>query len=126
MTRFLTAIVVAALVTVAPAPAKASAVATPFDASFRGTFTITFFTGPGATHELRFHGSGRALGLGASRVDGAVIHGTGTYAIVAGTGRLAGATGTGSVRTEAQVTGLVIGGVTGTFDPLVFEGTSDH
>lgn len=52
------------------AAASTSAAATPFHGSFRGTFTITFATGEGGTHELFFHGGGTATHLGAATVDG--------------------------------------------------------
>jgi hypothetical protein len=52
-----------------------------------------------------------------------LIHGNGTYTITGGTGDVTGAAGTGAVSTEAIVTGGVPGGVTGTFDPLTFQGT---
>lgn len=168
--------VVTALAFAALAPATEAAHAsqpTPFRASFHGTFTLTFFTGPGATHELRFTGTGRGRHLGAATVDGysrlqplasepacseivhdevkltaangdeatvvneavdclevtpdgrILIHGRGTYQITGGTGRFDGSTGSGSVSTEATVTGAVLGGVTGTFDPLTFSGSID-
>jgi hypothetical protein len=154
-----------------PPPASA---ATPFLASFQGTFTITFLTGPGGTHELRFHGSGTGRHLGWAEVDGystlrpslddprcneivhdevtltaadgstlavtneavdclevtpdgrILIHGNGTYRILGGNDRHDGATGTGRVSTEAVVTSIFPGGVTGTFDPLTFDGTLTH
>lgn len=154
-----------------PARADTSTAPTPFRASFQGTFTFTFFTGEGGTHELFFHGRGLGTHLGAATVDGysrlrpsatepqcskivhdevtlttsdgsqlavtndaidcmevtpdgrILIHGRGTYAIVGGIARLASATGTGDVSTEAVVTGSVPSGVTGTFDPLTFDGT---
>jgi hypothetical protein len=54
-----------------------------------------------------------------------LIHGSGTYMIVGGTGRFAGASGAGKVSTEA-VGVPTSSGVTGTFDPLTFEGTIDR
>lgn len=168
-----TALVAGATLTVPPLPAAASTptVSTPFHGSFHGTFTITFGTGEGGTHELFFHGRGTATHLGHATVDGysrlrpsatdpackeivyddvaltaadgsrvtvvndaldcmevtpdgrILIHGRGTYRILEGTARFAGATGTGRVSTEAVVTDVVPGGVTGTFDPLAFDGT---
>lgn len=69
--RSLAVVAALALTSLAPAaePARASE-PVPFNASFRGTFTLTFFTGPDATHELRFTGTGRGLHLGVATVDG--------------------------------------------------------
>lgn len=41
-----------------------------FDATFAGTFRITFGTGPGGTDELFFSGSGSGSHIGAALVDG--------------------------------------------------------
>jgi len=54
---------------VGPAPVLAGD-ALPFDARYRGHFTVTFLTGPGFTDELFFHGEGWANHLGRSTVDG--------------------------------------------------------
>lgn len=51
-------------------PASASTSTPPFEADFQGTFTLTFFTGEGGTHELLFHGRDEASHLGNATVDG--------------------------------------------------------
>lgn len=48
----------------------ATAGAAPFHATYSGSFTITFATGPGLSDELRFAGSGAAIPGGPSTVDG--------------------------------------------------------
>ncbi|MEX2556440.1 MAG: hypothetical protein WEB06_12530 [Actinomycetota bacterium] len=148
----------------------AHADATAFHATYQGTFTITFLTGPGLSDELSFHGSGSAT-PGPGTVDGystlrsspgldgicnrtvedvvlltlpdgalqlhnqardcldllskpgtVRIVGSGTWTVTGGTGAYAGAQGSGTVQVAAEVEHLIIGGVAGTFDPLVFDG----
>lgn len=109
-------------------PAEASPV-TPFRASFHGTFRLTFFTGEGGTHELFFHGRGTATHLGVTTVDGYSRLRPSTVdprcnEIVDDEVRLTAANGSHlTVTDEALVTGSVPSGVTGTFDPLTFDGT---
>ena len=148
----------------------ADAATTTFHATYQGTFSITFLTGPGLSDELNFAGGG-AASQGPSTVEGystlrpapglsgicnrtvedvvvltfpdgeLQIHneardcidlisepgtvrivGSGTWTVTGGTGAYTGAQGSGTVQVAAEVTHLIIGGVAGTFDPLVFDG----
>ena len=63
--------IAAAIVIVLMQPLTISAgSAVPFRASFQGSFSILFGTGPGGTNELSFVGDGQAIPLGHSTVDG--------------------------------------------------------
>ena len=64
-------VLAAAMLAVAPVRVGAEPSATTsFHATYGGTFTITFLTGPALSDELRFNGSGFATPGGPSSVDG--------------------------------------------------------
>jgi hypothetical protein len=62
----------ASLLTSAPAFADEGGGAT-FDTEYTGTFTMSFGTGPGYTHELDFSGSGQGTQIGLADVDGSSL-----------------------------------------------------
>lgn len=164
----LRALAVAVLVMVLPALGRAEV--SSFQASFAGTFTITFGLPPALQDDLVFFGGGTGSPIGPSGIEGhstlehssplceriiedavtitdasgdqlfienngedcidlltfpghVLIRGTAAYTILGGSGAYSAASGTGIVEVNAEVTSIGIGSVSGTFDPLVFDGT---
>ena len=75
-----------------------------------------------AEGELQLHNDARDCIDVLSEPGTVRIVGGGTWTVTGGTGAYAGAQGSGTVQVVAEVTKLMVGGVEGTFDPLVFDG----